>query len=42
MWPSGRRVRLAVRRSRVRVPLWPLPGFVHGRPELKSPGQAFK
>ena len=27
-WPSGQRVRLAIRRSRVRVPHWPLAGFV--------------
>ena len=30
------RVGLAIPRSRVRVPLWPLAGFVLGRPELKS------
>ena len=35
-WPSGQRVGLAIRRSRVRVPLWPLAGFVLGRPEFKS------
>ena len=35
VWPSGQRVGLAVRRSRVRVPLWPLAGFVLGRPEFK-------
>ena len=29
-WPSGRYVGLAVRRSRVRVPLWPRAGFVLG------------
>ena len=34
-WPSGQRVGLAIRRSRVRVPLRPLAGFVLGRPELK-------
>ena len=34
-WPSGQRVGLAIRRSRVRVPLWPLAGFVLGRPEFK-------
>ena len=34
--PSGQRVGLAVRRSRVRVPLWPLAGFVLGRLEFKS------
>ena len=27
--------RLVMRRSRVRVPLWPLAGFVLGRPEFK-------
>ena len=31
-WPSGQRVGLAIRRSRVRVPLWPLAGFALGRP----------
>ena len=35
-WPSGQRVGLAIRRSRVRVPLWPLAGFVLGRPEFRS------
>ena len=35
-WPSGQRVRLTIRRSRVWVPLWPLAGFVLGRPEFKS------
>ena len=35
-WPSGQRVGLAIRRSRVRVPLWPLAGFVLGRPEFIS------
>ena len=35
-WPSGQRVGLAIRRSRVQVPLWPLAGFVFGRPEFKS------
>ena len=34
-WPSGQRVALAIRRSRVRVPLWPLARFVLGRPEFK-------
>ena len=34
-WPSGQRVGLAIRQSRVRVPLWPLAGFVLGRPEFK-------
>ena len=34
-WPSGQRVGLAIRRSRVRLPLWPLAGFVLGRPEFK-------
>ena len=34
-WPSGQRVGLAIRRSRVGVPLWPLAGFVLGRPEFK-------
>ena len=34
-WPSGQRVGLAIRRSRVRVLLWPLAGFVLGRPEFK-------
>ena len=34
-WPSGQRVGLAIRRSRVRVPLWPLAVFVLGRPEFK-------
>ena len=35
-WLSGQRVGLAIRWSRVRVPLWPLAGFVLGCPELKS------
>ena len=35
-WPSGQRVGLAIRRSRVQVPLWPLAGFVLGRHEFKS------
>ena len=35
-WPSGQRVGLAIRRFRVQVPLWPLAGFVLGRPEFKS------
>ena len=34
-WLSGQLVGLAIRRSRVRVPLWPLAGFVLGRPEFK-------
>ena len=34
-WPRGQRVGLAIRRSRVRVPLWPLAGFVLGRLEFK-------
>ena len=29
-------VRLAIRRFRVQVPLWPLARFVLGRPEFKS------
>ena len=29
-WPSGPRVRLAIRQPRVRVPYWPLAGFVLG------------
>ena len=36
VWPSGQRVGLAIRWSRVRVPLWPFAGFVLGRPEFKS------
>ena len=35
-WPSDQRVKLAIWRSRVRVPLWPLAEFVLGRPEFKS------
>ena len=34
-WPSGQCVELAIRRSRVRVLLWPLAGFLLGRPEFK-------
>ena len=34
-WPSDQRVGLAIRRSRVRVPLWPLAGFVLGLSEFK-------
>ena len=36
VWPSGQRVGLAIRWSPVRVPLWPLAGFVLGHPEFKS------
>ena len=35
-WPSGQRIGLVIRRSRVRVPLWPLAGFGLVHPELKS------
>ena len=35
-WPSGQRVGLAIPRSRVRVTLWPLAGFVIGCPVLKA------
>ena len=35
-WPSCRRGGLAIQRSRVRFPLWPLAWFVLGRPEFKS------
>ena len=35
-WPSCQRVGLAIRRSRVRVQLLPLAGFVLGRPEFIS------
>ena len=35
-WSSGQRVGLAIRRSRVRVRLWSLAGFVLGRPKFKS------
>ena len=35
-WPSGQRIGLAILLSWVRVPLWPLAGFVLGRSELKS------
>jgi len=35
-WPSSQRVRLAIRRSQVRVPLWPLAGFVVGRRQFRS------
>ena len=34
-WPSGLRIGLTIRRSWVRVPLWPLAGFVLSRPEFK-------
>ena len=34
-WPSGQCVGLAIRRSRARVSLWPLAGFLLGRPEFK-------
>ena len=33
---GGQRIGLAIRRSWVRVQLWPLAGFVLGRPEIKS------
>ena len=32
---SGQRVWLAIQRSRVRVPLWPLPGFVSRKPRVQ-------
>ena len=35
-WPSGQRVGLAIRRSWVLVPRWPLAGFVRGCPEFKT------
>ena len=35
-WPSGQRVGLVIRRSQVRVRLWPLAGFVLSGPEFKS------
>ena len=35
-WPSGQRVRLAIRQSQVRVLLWPLSGFILGHPQFKS------
>ena len=34
--PSGQRVGLVIRRSRVRIPLWPLAGFVLGPVEFSS------
>ena len=35
-WPSGQCIRLTIWQSRVRVPLWPLAGFVLSCPEFKS------
>ena len=35
-WPSGQRVGLAIRGSRVLVPPWPLAGLALGRLEFKS------
>ena len=35
-WPSGQRFGLAIWRSRVRILLWSLAGFVLGFPEFKS------
>ena len=35
-WPSGQRVGLAIRRSRVRIALRPLAGFVLGRPKFTA------
>ena len=35
-WPSGLCIGLVIPRSRVRVPLWSLAGFVLGRLEFKS------
>ena len=34
-WPSGQRFGLAISRCRVRVPLWPLAGFVLSRPKFR-------
>ena len=39
-WPSGPRVRLAIRRSRVRVPHWPLAGFVLGDQKFVFSGES--
>ena len=35
-WLNGQLVGLAIWRSRLRFPLWPLAGFVLGHPEFKS------
>ena len=35
-WPSGQCIRLTIWQSRVRVPLWPLAGFVLSCPEFQS------
>ena len=35
-WLSGQHIGLTIWRSWVRVPLWPLTGFVLGRPKFKS------
>ena len=35
-WPSGQCIRLTIWQSRVRVPLWPLAGFVLSCPKFKS------
>ena len=36
VWPSGQRVQLAIRWSRIWVLLWSPAGFVPGRPQFKS------
>ena len=35
-WPSGWSAGLAIRKTRVQVPFWPLAGFAHGSPNFKS------
>ena len=35
MWPSDQCIRLAIQQSLVRVPLWPLAGFVSQWPQVQ-------
>ena len=39
-WPSGPRVRLAIQQPRVRVPHWPLAGFVLGDQKFVFSGES--
>ena len=41
-WLSGQHVGLAIRRSWVRILLWPLAGFVLSHPEVQILGHACK
>ena len=41
-WPSGQRVGLAIQRSRVRVPLWPLARYVSRNARVQIVGHTCK